>query len=40
VEFISDLTQEHLTTSIDLKEGQTPALHADFTAATPRLMVH
>ncbi len=40
VEFISDLTGEHLSTSIDLHAGQTPLLHADFTAATPRLVLH
>jgi serine/threonine-protein kinase len=39
VEFISDLTDEHLGSSIQLNAGEHARLHADFTAATPRIVV-
>ncbi|HEX2882214.1 MAG TPA: serine/threonine-protein kinase [Polyangiaceae bacterium] len=39
VEFISDLTDERLSTSVLLGAGEHDTLHADFTAATPRIVV-
>jgi len=38
VEFVSDLMDERLGTSIELAAGVHRQLHADFTAATPRLV--
>lgn len=37
VQFVNEAMGERLSTSIDLAEGQHRRLHADFTAATPRL---
>jgi serine/threonine-protein kinase len=39
VEFISDVTDERLGTSVLLGAGEHNTLHADFTAATPRIVV-
>jgi hypothetical protein len=39
VEFISDLTDERLSTSVLLGAGEHNTLHADFTAAAPRIVV-
>lgn len=39
VEFISDLTDERLGTSVQVGAGEHERLHADFTAATPRIVV-
>jgi hypothetical protein len=40
VEFVSELTNERLDTSVQLVAGAHNRLHADFTAATPRIVVH
>jgi hypothetical protein len=39
VEFVSDLTNERLATSVQIAAGGRTRLHADFTAATPRIVV-
>jgi hypothetical protein len=39
VEFVSELTEERLGTSVQLGAGEQNTLHADFTAATPRIVV-